>query len=404
MKEKDRKQLYQTKIHQLGLTPDMVLSSLEIDLNTLKRYISGKRFFEEPKYLSFLALLELDRYQLGYIDPKTEKTIKTPLALLKIRKENGPFSKRIRIMFRYHLFKRDSKKAVLEGFGHNLFFDKTYQTPFLYKYFLLMMVIMIIADYMLSNVYTLSNLLIAMSVPLALLILMYEFDQSTFNLRKILSYFFFGGLMSLGLTYLIRTVIGYPEGLLGDFTTGFVEETAKLLVVLLIFKFVPVRYAFTGLLIGFAVGTGFDVFETSDYGIIELFDSNGDIYQMQFLLINRTLLALGVGHHFWTAILAGTLIALNKKVKFRFRTLLHPTFILMYLGVVSFHAMWNFNPFSYLGIPLAIFGAVLYYIISFNLYQLMITDKRTLRTLEKDISVEPVLSNLVEPNPVEYVA
>ena len=100
---------------------------------------------------------------------------------------------------------------------------------------------------------------------------------------------------------------------MGDITTGLVEETAKLLVVLLIFKLIPIRYAFTGLLIGFAVGAGFDVFETSDYGMFELFDSNGDIYQMQGLLLVRTLFALGIGHHFWTGILAGTFNCLKQE-------------------------------------------------------------------------------------------
>ena len=376
MKDKERKSLYQDKINQLALTPDMVMNALEIDLPTLKRYISGKRYFEEDRYLAFLAFLELDRYQLGYIDPKTEKTVKTPVGLFKVSKKNNPFSRRMQIMFRYHLFKRDHKKDVLAGFGQNLFFDKTYHPPFLYKYFLIMISIMIVADYLLTSIYTLSNLLIALSIPMTLLILLYEFDQSKLNLRKVLSYFFFGGLASLGLTYLIRTITGYPESLLGDITTGLVEETAKLLVVLLIFKLIPIRYAFTGLLIGFAVGAGFDVFETSDYGMFELFDSNGDIYQMQGLLLVRTLFALGIGHHFWTGILAGTLIALNKKVKFRFRTLLHPTFIIVYIGVVLAHAMWNYNPYNFLGVPITILGTLIFYIFAYNLYQLMYQDRK----------------------------
>ena len=85
-------------------------------------------------------------------------------------------------MFRYHLFKRDHKKDVLAGFGQNLFFDKTYHPPFLYKYFLIMISIMIVADYLLTSIYTLSNLLIALSIPMTLLILLYEFDQSKLNL------------------------------------------------------------------------------------------------------------------------------------------------------------------------------------------------------------------------------
>ena len=91
MKQQQLKKLYQDKLDQLALTPDMVMTSLEIDLPTLKRYISGKRYFNEDRYLAFLALIELDRYQLGYIDPKTEKTIKTPIGLFKVSKKNNHF-------------------------------------------------------------------------------------------------------------------------------------------------------------------------------------------------------------------------------------------------------------------------------------------------------------------------
>jgi hypothetical protein len=74
-------------------------------------------------------------------------------------------------------------------------------------------------------------------------------------------------------------------------------------------------------------------------------------------------------------------------VKFRFRTLLHPTFIIVYIGVVLAHAMWNYNPYNFLGVPITILGALVFYIFAYNLYQLMYQDRKP---VEVNKNIAPV--------------
>ena len=138
-----------------------------------------------------------------------------------------------------------------------------------------------------------------------------------------LNSFLVGGIVSLGLTHLIREVTGFTDGILGDLQTGFVEETAKLLVVLIILKRVKVKHMFTGVLIGFAVGAGFDVFETTDYAINTLIETSGNYNEMIWTTWFRSIFAVGIGHHFWTGILAGTLVSLSTSLKVAFKKLYH---------------------------------------------------------------------------------
>lgn len=374
MRKETRKKLYQKAINDNGILLEDVIRDLDIDLELVKRYIEGTPYFQEQKYVAFIEYIGFNKEQLGYLEEKSEKPIKNPFNLLKVDKHNTPFTRQKIIMFRYNLLKRNTIKEIKQGFGRNLFFDKTYHTPFLYKYFLILLGFLFILDASVSNVVSVSNLLIASSIPITLLILIYEFDKSELNLLKILSFAFLGGIASIGITHLIRSVTGYPVGFVGDVATGLIEESAKLLVVILIFKFIPIRYAFTGLLIGFAVGAGFDVLETSDYGINALLESEGDIYAMQVNLLIRTVYALGIGHHFWTGVLAASLQVVSKYSKFSLKSLLSPAFITLFIMIILFHATWNFNPYDFLTIPLTLIGGISFFIIANNLYYKMLDD------------------------------
>lgn len=388
MRKNTRKVLYQKAINDRGILVEDVIKDLEIDIETIKRYISGTPYFEEQKYLEFIKYIGLNKEQLGYVEAKSEQTVRNPFSLFKIDKHNTPFKRQKFIMFRYNILKRHSIKEIKEGFGNNLFFDKTFHTPFLYKYFLILVVLLVFIDYGTSNILMLSNLLISVSIPITLLILLYEFDKSEKNLLKMLSIALLGGIVSIGLTQIIRSFTGYPAGFIGDITTGLVEETAKLLVVILIFKFMPIRYAFTGLLIGFAVGAGFDVLETSDYGIIALLESEGSLFEMQANLLVRSAYALGIGHHFWTGILAASLQISNKYTRFSLKSLLSPVFIFLYVMVVLFHATWNYAPYLFVSILLTVIGGFSFFIMANNLYYRMVDD--TIKSLEHEVLEYPV--------------
>ncbi len=227
-------------------------------------------------------------------------------------------------------------------------------TPYLYlKFFYVTLLLAVISDLNASPV--LANIFVSMLVPVMLLILFLELDI-TREVKgiKILKYFLYGGTLSITVVYFFRGFVGYPNiMLLSDFLTGLVEESAKILVVFLILRKHKIQHVLTGMLIGFAVGAGFDVFETTDYGIATWYHNDASFVGMELNLLMRSLFALvGVGHHYWASILGGTLVYVSRSEKVRFKDFLHPTFIIMLIAMITLHAMWNFISSNYTWVAL----------------------------------------------------
>ncbi|NBL00662.1 MAG: PrsW family intramembrane metalloprotease [Erysipelotrichia bacterium] len=155
--------------------------------------------------------------------------------------------------------------------------------------------------------------------------------------------FVVGGITSILLVYWMRDYVGYPTVVfLEDLLTGLVEETAKLLIVLIFLRTFKVKHMITGMLIGFAVGAGFDVFETANYGMIE-FMMNFDFFEMQSVMATRALFSLiGVGHHFWTSMLVGALVFFNQKKKVGVTSMFNLNFGLWFLLIVLLHTLNNY--------------------------------------------------------------
>ena len=116
--------------------------------------------------------------------------------------------------------------------------------------------------------------------------------------------FFVGGAASLVLTLFLFTI--FPVGELdyiGAFIVGVVEETGKLLAIILFVKALKPKYILNGMLIGASVGAGFAVFETAGYafrqfeaGVAWGFDKGID--RMAEVLFLRGWSSLG-GHVAW---------------------------------------------------------------------------------------------------------
>ncbi|TVP95877.1 MAG: PrsW family intramembrane metalloprotease [Acholeplasmatales bacterium] len=209
-----------------------------------------------------------------------------------------------------------------------------------------------LTDQFVSEIFFMSAL-----TPLLWLLVLYAMTkEDNMGAPGLIYLFVLGGLASIGLVYLFRAITGYPGGLGGDILTGLIEEAAKVIIVyhaLKRFKVVTVK---GGILVGVAIGAGFDVFETADYGVmvfLEAFDY-GDMYGV---LIARGMYALaGIGHHFWTGVLAGTLVYIKKTRIPNGQHFRHPVFIQMFLLIALIHAIWNFTVVS---IPWMSYGVVL---------------------------------------------
>nr|WP_232531256.1 PrsW family glutamic-type intramembrane protease [Microlunatus antarcticus] len=117
---------------------------------------------------------------------------------------------------------------------------------------------------------------------------------------------------------------------------GLIEESAKLIVPLLVLLISRYRGAAAGVVIGVASGMGFATLETMGYGFTALLKS-GSIAALDSTLLLRALLS-PAGHVAWTGMTAAALFAIGTStVKGRafFR------FVATFIGAVLLHAAWD---------------------------------------------------------------
>ncbi len=117
---------------------------------------------------------------------------------------------------------------------------------------------------------------------------------------------------------------------------GLIEETAKLIVPLLVLLLTRYRGAAAGVVVGVASGMGFATLETMGYGFTALLKS-GSLAALDSTLLLRALLS-PAGHVAWTGMTAAALFAIaTSTVQGRafFR------FLATFVGAVLLHAAWD---------------------------------------------------------------
>ncbi len=173
-------------------------------------------------------------------------------------------------------------------------------------------------------------------VPFSLLIMFFEINVfKNLSVFQTTLVFLIGGIASLVMTMVLYTIIptGDGVGLQSALAIGFVEETAKMLIIFYFINRFKLNYIFNGLLIGAAVGAGFAVFETAgytgEYGLITVFI--------------RSWQALGT-HTIWSAIIgAAIVIAKERHVPIKSVNLRDMKFLRFYVLAVLLHAAWDWN-------------------------------------------------------------
>ncbi|APV43416.1 Protease prsW family protein [Dehalogenimonas formicexedens] len=90
------------------------------------------------------------------------------------------------------------------------------------------------------------------------------------------------------------------------FGVGLIEESAKIIVPVVLFLGWKYRHQADGLLFGVTVGMGFAALETMGYALVTLIQSQGDVTAMNQVLLVRGLLA-PAGHGAWTGIICAVL-------------------------------------------------------------------------------------------------
>ncbi len=194
-----------------------------------------------------------------------------------------------------------------------------------------------------------STLIFFMEVNIVRNVSLYQVNKSVF----------LGGVLSLMVSLFLLRWTGGMEAWLGDSVAGIVEETGKFLTVLLLaVNNKRYNYMLNGLLLGAAVGTGFEAFETAAYALK---------YGIRNLVMRG--LQAPFAHIVWTAITAAALWRVKGTSKFSLNMLVNPKFLRLFAVPVVLHMIWN-SPLQHLfyGNTWIILGIVAW-IIVFSLVQ-----------------------------------
>lgn len=190
-----------------------------------------------------------------------------------------------------------------------------------------------------------------LAVPLSTLLFFYEVNvRRNISLYQVLKLVFVGGILSLLLTSLISGLVGKTSENMALALAGPVEETAKLLALVLAARSMRYHYKLNGLLMGAAVGTGFAVFESMGYAIGYLI--SGLLYEatageavdavgiMKNVIFTRGVLS-PLGHIVWTAIAGAALWRVKGSQPFRFSMFGSAKFWHLFLIPVVLHSLWD---------------------------------------------------------------
>ncbi|HXP86050.1 MAG TPA: PrsW family glutamic-type intramembrane protease [Bryobacteraceae bacterium] len=203
----------------------------------------------------------------------------------------------------------------------------------------------------------------SMVVPLTVAFFFWEMNTPrNISFHMVLRLVCLGGVISLAVS-LIGFNIANLEWL-GAASAGIVEETGKLLAVVLVVRNLRYRWILNGMACGAAIGAGFAAFETAGYafsdGFFDTFltyfvknpdhiDSLKDLVGQAVYVGNDGMLNLihsrsyfaPFAHVLWTAITAGALWRVKGAEKFRFSMLTEPTFMRTFMIPMLLHMTWN---------------------------------------------------------------
>ncbi|MDT6981181.1 PrsW family glutamic-type intramembrane protease [Levilactobacillus zymae] len=184
----------------------------------------------------------------------------------------------------------------------------------------------------------------SLTVPFSLLVMFFEINVfQNLSVYQLFTIFLVGGILSLVATMILYSLIPSGNGTSWEsaLIVGFIEETAKMLVIAFFINRFRLNYIFNGLLVGAAIGAGFAVFETAGY--------TGQ-YGLVTLLM-RSWQAIGT-HTIWSAIMgAAIILAKDRHQPVTGSNMVAPKFLRFYLLAILLHAAWDWNaPFAVLDI------------------------------------------------------
>lgn len=146
-----------------------------------------------------------------------------------------------------------------------------------------------------------------------------------------------GGLFGICAAGLEETIAGLLLGKASILLVGVIEETAKLVIPLLVLGLAHRSTRGGGIVIGIAAGTGFAVLETMGYGFNALLSRSGGLGALDSTLILRGIL-VPAGHVAWTGAICAALWFLVE-TSHKLRGVL--ALVVAYLGAIVLHTAWD---------------------------------------------------------------
>jgi RsiW-degrading membrane proteinase PrsW (M82 family) len=180
------------------------------------------------------------------------------------------------------------------------------------------------------------------AVPFSILVFFFEINvPRNVSLYQLLKLVLLGGIVSIVLSLLFYQWT-HIDNWLGAASAGIVEETGKVLTLLLVVRRRRYRWILNGLLLGAAVGTGFAIFETAGYAL-ETGLSSGRA--MLDVITERGVLSVLGGHGLLTALEGGALWRVRGDRPFKLDMLRDPMFVRVLVLCMVLHMLWN-APFA----------------------------------------------------------
>jgi RsiW-degrading membrane proteinase PrsW (M82 family) len=182
----------------------------------------------------------------------------------------------------------------------------------------------------------------SVAIPFAVLVFFFEMNvPRNVSVILLLKMVVFGGIFSLVVSLFFFRFAGSLSWM-GAMRAGIVEETGKLAVVLFFARQSRFPWLLNGMLIGAAVGTGFSVFETAGYVMINgLLESGAGVAGMFDMINYRGPVSVLADHSLWTALVAAALWRVRGSAPFRIEMLSDPRFLRVLVLAMMLHMVNN---------------------------------------------------------------
>ena len=289
----------------------------------------------------------------GSFSPVAKKTIKSHFSSIMGLEELKDFKLKniFSNVFKKHSF-ADMEEQMVTGTSKNIpaitEIETEWARPWLFSRLLLVALIvsflLLIGWQSFGNLKLLADLMFvgSFAVPLATLVFFLEMNAPrNISIFVVVALVFLGGVASLLVALVFFRNLEFISTAFGAAGAALIEEPSKLLIVIFLFKgSIKNRWILNGLLLGAAVGTGFEAFESAGYAFEQTVQA-GTAAGVDNI-ISRALLAPFM-HVVWTANAAAALWMVKGQNKFEWKMLGSPKFLRVLASSITLHFLWNSN-------------------------------------------------------------